>query len=194
MRDVLIRGLNPSDQPALGFLSRHLGEQSLYQRFLSPKREISAHDLAPLADVDHWHREALIAFSPVPRAPIGVASYHRGERFDVAELAVTVADEWQRRGIGTVLMAALRDRAVSAGIRRFTATMLWGNRGALSLTRTLGAVTIDSHHAGVVQLSGEFHHGIVPFSSVKVPVGPERSSRAIATIASAPCSTDLYPL
>jgi acetyltransferase len=171
MLDLLIRGLVASDGLAVAFLSRHLGEQSRYQRFLRPTHALAPDDLARLVDIDHWHREGLIAFSPVPRAPIAIASYHRAARFDVAELAVTVADDWQRHGIGTALMAALRDRAMSAGIRRFTATMLWGNRGAVALARTLGAVTIDSHHAGVIQLSGSFRCGSPRHGAVLVDEG-----------------------
>jgi hypothetical protein len=36
----------------------------------------------------------------VPRTPVGLAEYIRLEQFDVAELAISVNDGWQRRGIG----------------------------------------------------------------------------------------------
>jgi RimJ/RimL family protein N-acetyltransferase len=154
MTDLLIRELTPADRPALAFMFGRLGEQSRYQRFLSPKRELTASELAQLTDVDHWHREALIAFSPLPRAPIAVARYYRADEFDIAELAVTVVDEWQHRGVGGQLLLALGARARAAGIHRFTATMLSDNRGAAALIRGLGPRPVGVHRGGVLELSG----------------------------------------
>src|SRR4051812_5906827 len=119
---VLIRELPAGDRAALAFVFHRLGAQSRYQRFLRVRRELDPAELDRLAAVDHWHSEAVVAWSPVPRAPIGVARYVRAEDFDVAEVAVAVADDWQRRGVGAALMVALRERALRAGIHRFTAT------------------------------------------------------------------------
>jgi GNAT superfamily N-acetyltransferase len=153
MNHLEIRELTAGDRPALEFIFRRLGDESRYQRFLTPKRTLSPPEVGRLITVDHWHHEALIAWSPVPRAPVAVARYIRGRQFDVAELAVTVVDEWQRRGVGTELSRALRDRAHRAGIRCFTATMLWGNRGALEVVRRLAPVVTSHGAGGVVELS-----------------------------------------
>jgi RimJ/RimL family protein N-acetyltransferase len=152
--DLLIREITAADRPALMFIFRRLSADSRYQRFLTPKPALTGPELGELIAVDHWHHEALIAWSPTPRAPIAVARYIRGRDFDVAELAVTVVDEWQRRGVGTELLRALRTRAERAGIRCFTATMLWGNRGAVQLLRGLGPVTTTRSGGGIVELAG----------------------------------------
>jgi acetyltransferase len=154
MRDLLIRPLERGDGPALAFVFARLGEESRYRRFLAAKRALSEADLARLTAVDHWHHEALIAFSPVPRAPIAVARYVRAGDFDLGELAVAVADDWQRRGIGGALTAALGDRAARAGIRRFRATLQRGNRGALALVRRLGPPTTTAAYGDVVEVTG----------------------------------------
>ena len=148
-----IRELTAADRAALVFIFRHLSEASRYQRFLCVKRELGARDLDRLIDVDHWHREALIAWSPVPRAPIGVARYVRAADFDLAELAITVVDDWQRRGVGEQLLLELRERALRAGVRRFTATLLRSNRGALALVRRLGPTTVTAADHDVVELT-----------------------------------------
>jgi acetyltransferase len=153
---LLIRELRAADRVALGLIFRRLGERSRYQRFLGIKRELGARELDHLTDVDHWHREAVIAWSPVPRAPIGVARYVRCEEFDLAELAITVVDDWQRRGVGGELSLALRERALRVGIHRFTATMLRSNRGALALARRLGPDAVVRTHGDVVELSGSW--------------------------------------
>jgi acetyltransferase len=141
MATITIRELLPSDHRALVFTFRHLSEQSRYQRYFTVKPELPSRDLARLVDVDHWHHEALIAFSPAPRAPIGIARYVRLEEFDVAEVAIEVVDGWQRHGVGSALMAALTQRAVRAGIRRFHLSILRDNAGARALARKLAPQT-----------------------------------------------------
>lgn len=151
-RDLLIRELTPADRPALLFLFGRLGPQSRYQRFLTGKRELTAADLNQLTNVDHWHHEAVLALSPVPRAPVGVARYVRGQDFDQAEVAVTVVDAWQRRGVGSQLLAALKIRALQAGIRVATASLLRDNRGALALARTLGPWTVRESYGAMIEI------------------------------------------
>ena len=77
----------------------------------------------------------------MPRSPIGLAEYMRLDAFDEAELAIVVVDAWQRRGIGSALATALRDRALAAGVRRFNATMFAGNAGAVALAAARGPAT-----------------------------------------------------
>lgn len=153
---VLIRDLVRGDDRALSFMFGRLGEDARYQRFLVAKRELTPADLRLLMNVDHWHREAVIAWSPPPRAPIGVARYARTSQFDLAEVAVTVVDAWQRRGIGGELVDVLRERAVGAGIHRFTATLLWSNRGALALLRRWGPTTVMFKSGGVAEVYGRW--------------------------------------
>jgi hypothetical protein len=82
MVDLVVRPLERGDGPVLAFVFQRMGEQSRYQRFLVAKRRLREADLARLTAVDHWHHEALVAFSPVPRAPIAVARYVRAGDFD----------------------------------------------------------------------------------------------------------------
>ncbi len=150
MAEPLIRELASSDRAAVAFSLQHLGPDSRYQRWLGPgpgtRRETER-----LTDVDHWHHEGLIAFSPVPRAPIGLAEYVRLDDFELAELAITVSDGWQRRGIGRALALALRERARAAGVRRFSATVMRGNSGAIALLRKLGRARVVGAQGSVAQ-------------------------------------------
>lgn len=148
----MIRELSSSDRPALEFEFRRMGERSRYQRFFTIAPSLSRRDLQLLLDIDHWHREALIAFSAPPRAPVGSARYVRLEDFDAAEVAVEVVDGWQRRGVGTALVDALRDRARRAGIRRFTATMLRENTGARALMGHLGTPRVTGSVGSMIEI------------------------------------------
>jgi RimJ/RimL family protein N-acetyltransferase len=160
MTALLIREVSPSDRAALAFSLSHLGERSRHQRYFTAMPALRARELDRLARVDHWHREALIAFSAVPRAPVGVAEYIRLERFDVAEVAVAVVDRWQQHGVGHALVRALRDRAFSAGVRRFAVTVLRDNKGALALARGLGKCTTVAAEGMVLQLLVDLPPGV----------------------------------
>ena len=71
---------------------------------------------------------------------MGIARYVR-DREDphAAEIAVTVIDGWQGRGLGTELLAQLSERACQEGIRRFTAAVAADNAAMTGLLRNLGA-------------------------------------------------------
>jgi L-amino acid N-acyltransferase YncA len=58
----------------------------------------------------------------------------------------------QRHGVGSGLLRALRERAIAAGIRRFTATMLPDNRGADALARALGRREVLGIGHGAVEI------------------------------------------
>jgi GNAT superfamily N-acetyltransferase len=63
---------------------------------------------------------------------------------DTADLGVTVVDAWQGRGLGSVLLARLSERALEVGIEYFTAEVLAENRAMLSLLPALGRVESES--------------------------------------------------
>ena len=85
-----------------------LSEESRYRRFFTTKNELSAAELDYLVDVDHEDHEAIIAIDPSSGEVLGVARYIRSkDDAEVAEVAVTVADDWQRRGLGRALLRPL---------------------------------------------------------------------------------------
>ncbi len=148
-----IRELTRADRAALLFAFGRLSPRSRLQRYLAVKPRLDSRELALLLDVDHWHHEALVAWSAPPRAPIGVARYVRTKRFDTAELAIEVVDACQRQGVGARLLDELRERALRAGIRRFDATLLAENRGAYRLAAGLGTIERRAMEDGVLQLA-----------------------------------------
>jgi len=68
-------------------------------------------------------------------------------------LAIAVSDDWQRRGVGRALLLGLRERAMRAGVRRFTALTLGGNLGARALAGRCGPVEVTAAHDGLLELS-----------------------------------------
>jgi RimJ/RimL family protein N-acetyltransferase len=66
-----------------------------------------------------------------------------------AEIAVTVIDDWQGRGLGTELVAQLSQRARSEGIRRFTALVAADNPAMARLLRNVRADLVHRERGAV---------------------------------------------
>jgi len=131
-----LRQLEPDDSEALRRLWSRLSPEARYRRFMIPLASLEASHLERLLDIDHLDREAFAAL--VDGEVVGMASYARTEsRRDVADLAVVVADAWQRQGLATHLLSALAARARKAGIARFAVMFQADNGAALGLLRRL---------------------------------------------------------
>lgn len=153
--EVIVRPVQPEDKALLleGF-EAHFGEHSRYQRFMSPKNGLSSAELAYFTDLDHSDHEAIGAIDPAGGGGVGIARFVRerpgGER---AEVAVAVADEWQGRGLGWVLLERLAARARELGVREFTASLLTTNRAMLGLFARLGRMEVRHDSATTARLS-----------------------------------------
>jgi RimJ/RimL family protein N-acetyltransferase len=137
---VLIRPIRAGDAPLLADGFSRLSASSRWMRFLGPKNALSPAELRYLTEVDHRDHEALGALDQAGGRGVGIARYVRQVADpQAAEVAVTVVDDWQRLGLGTVLLAQLSDRARAAGIRRFTALVATENEAGIRLLRRMNA-------------------------------------------------------
>ena len=147
---MLIRPIRPIDKGLLADGLRRLSPESAQRRFLTPKRSFSRTELRYLTEVDGRDHVALVAEPPSEpsRRLIAVARFVRlVDDPEAAEVAITVADNWQRRGLGSLLSEQLAEQARQLGIRRFTATMAAENVPA---HRLMGRLTeyLEQHHVG----------------------------------------------
>ena len=136
---VLIRPVQATDAPLIAGIFAALSDISRWMRFLAAKSALSPAELRYLTDIDHHDHEALAAIAPGGHG-VGVARYirHVGDPRS-AEIAVTVVDEWQGRGLGTELLRRLSGHARRAGIGRFTAVASADNAAAAGLVCAMGA-------------------------------------------------------
>jgi GNAT superfamily N-acetyltransferase len=155
-RQVEIRPIEADDKEALARGFDRLSEHSRYRRFLSPRGPLTEAELRYLTEVDHRDHEALVAVDPDTGDGVGVARFVRSaDARSVAELAVAVVDDWQRRGIGSLLAAELARRAREEGITCFTALALAENDAMLGILQELGQVRSGSPQLGTVELAVE---------------------------------------
>jgi RimJ/RimL family protein N-acetyltransferase len=137
---VLIGQVRRADALLLADGFRRLSARSRRMRFLTGKDELSAAELRYLTDLDHHDHEALGAVSHADGRGVGVARYVRDAADpQAAEIAITIVDDWQGRGLGTELLARLSSRARQAGIRRFTALVSADNAAMAGLLRSASA-------------------------------------------------------
>jgi len=137
---VLIRQVRSTDAPLLADGFDRLSATSRQMRFLGVKKLLSAAELRYFTDVDHHDHEALGALDLADGHGVGIARYVRdSDDPQAAEIAVTIIDDWQGRGLGTELLARLSDRARQEGVRRFTALTDASNVAVAALLRNAGA-------------------------------------------------------
>lgn len=137
-----IRPIEPGDKWRLREGLRRLSPRSRYLRFHAPVARFSDAQLAYLTEIDYEDHMAWVALDPgAPDEPgMGVARYVRlpGEEH-VAEAAVTVADAYQGRGLGSVLFEILARSAITRGVRVLRSYVLASNEGMLAIFDELGA-------------------------------------------------------
>jgi RimJ/RimL family protein N-acetyltransferase len=147
---VVIRQVRRSDAPLLADGFARLGPESRRLRFLRRKDELTPAELRYFTDIDHHDHEAIGALAPTAGGGVGVARYVRDASDpQSAEIALTVVDDWQGRGLGTELLAQLSGRARAAGIRRFTALVSADNAAMTALLRRLCADPVHREHGTV---------------------------------------------
>lgn len=135
---VHVRPIGSRDRDAFSAWFGRLSDESRRRRFHGPKPMLSDRELTYLTDVDHVSHTALVAVDASGDL-IGEARYATARRHDrTADFAVTVADEWQGRGIGTRLGTRVIEAARANGMTCLTAIALWENDAAISLLRRLG--------------------------------------------------------
>jgi GNAT superfamily N-acetyltransferase len=150
---VLVRQGTSADRELLVRSFERLTPESRYRRFLAPMPELSEQMLRTLTEIDHHDEEAIVAVDAETAEGLGVARYVRSKvRRDLAEVAVTVIDDWQGRGLGTLLLRVLSARAREEGISSFAALILATNEHSIQLLGQLDAVRVVHRDGGMVEV------------------------------------------
>jgi len=134
---VGLRTIRPNDKERLQFAFRHLSPKSVYQRFFHPINELTVGDLRQLTELDFRDHVGLVltVADETGERLIAVGRFVRMAGGDRAEFAITVADEYQHRGAGTLLLEQLTAIARRCGIREFVGLVLEDNEGMLGVLR-----------------------------------------------------------
>ena len=143
-----VRPIRPEDAELERAFVNGLSEQSRYFRFFYRLHELTPAMLARFTQVDYDREMALVAIhdgagEPPLRSFVAVARYTANPDAESAEFAIVVADAWQGRGVGRVLMQRLIDSAKRRGLSRLEGAVLRANANMRRFCEGLGFVTHD---------------------------------------------------
>jgi GNAT superfamily N-acetyltransferase len=154
---VRISRVTPRDAPLIAEGFERLSAETRRLRFLTSKPTLSRAELKYLTEVDGHRHEALGAIDPLTSRGIAVARFVRDDEDPSrAEVAVTVSDEWQHRGLGTLMLDRLAQRAREEGVTHFTALVAGDNPAMEPFLEGLGGtVTVTEVGGGAIEYAIE---------------------------------------
>ncbi|QDG49600.1 GNAT family N-acetyltransferase [Persicimonas caeni] len=159
---AVVRTLRHEDQDLLAQGFERLSDRSRYQRFLATKPRLSGRELEYLVDVDRDNHVAVGALVEHPGGEeegIGVARFVRYEdQPEVAEVAVTVIDDYQGLGLGRLLLSYLVRAARERGIEAFRADCFTTNHRMRTLFEQIGPTEVIERAGPVITLDITLDH------------------------------------
>ncbi len=151
-----IRAIRPDDKRGLIELFGRLSPETVYYRFHGVKKSLSPQELVYLTELDFHRQAALLAILARDGSDqiVGVGRYActPGGPDERAEVALTIEDAHQGRGIGSLLLKHLMRVAHAEGVREFDAFVLSENTRMLQLFERTGLVVRRSAGAGACHL------------------------------------------
>jgi acetate---CoA ligase (ADP-forming) len=145
---VRVRVMRPEDEELLFALFKSLSADSRWLRFMSSASDSAlAAEAHREASVDYYRKFGLIALTGAEDRVVGHAFYTAINE-DRAEVAFAIADEYQGRGLATILLGQLAEVAAANSIHVFEAETLSANTAMLNVFRESGFPTKINVTAG----------------------------------------------
>lgn len=162
---ITVRPMTPDDADAVRTAFEHLSPASLRSRFFTPMPRLPRGVVTDLTAVDE-RRIVLLALDEAGEVIGEARAVRLSDDPTTAEIAITVDDAHQHRGVGSALVRMLRREAERAGITRLTGHILTDNAAAQALLLRGDATAsfaepgvlgfeIPLRHAGVAVVSPE---------------------------------------
>lgn len=173
---IVLRHIRASDGEQLRSAFQQLSPESRYRRFFHSIGRLSDDMIRYLCDVDGKDHVAIVAGKVSPddlsEEGMGVARFVRlADEPTVAEMAVTVLDDHQGKGLGNILLHAIARAASERGIEHFRGEVLSENAPMRALLATLDAKVIESDGESIV-----FDVALAPL------LGPDRETAGAAQL------------
>lgn len=133
--EIFLRPVKISDEPLLKDFFYALSDNSMYQRFVSLRKDMPHERLQEFVVVDNARKTVILAVKRQEEKEIvlGMGQYSVDRSMHTAEIALVVSDEEQNKGIGTTLLSYLTYLAKRQGLLGFKASMLVDNKPMLHI-------------------------------------------------------------
>lgn len=135
-RAVRIRPIVPGDSEKVSRFHTSLSDRTRYLRYFGSRDVLSDRELHRMTNVDYRDRMAFVA--ELGAEIIGMAIYERLPDSTFAEVAFTISDQHQGRGLGSIFLEHLAGAAAECGIDHFEAEVLSENRSMIQVFRRAG--------------------------------------------------------
>ena len=152
-RRIEIRALRPDDETQMLAAVSRTSPQSLYRRFFGPKKGFSDSEKTFFLNVDFVDHVALVATIGQNGGTeiVGGARYVATEPA-IAEVAFTVIDEFQGKGVGSALMRHLIRLARRASLKQLVADVLPDNTAMINILKKSGLPATITKSKGVIHI------------------------------------------
>jgi GNAT superfamily N-acetyltransferase/acyl CoA:acetate/3-ketoacid CoA transferase beta subunit len=154
--EVLVRPARLSDESALQRLFYRLSSESVYRRFFGYRSQYPHLEMQQLVDLDYQSNMALVVCEPEREEPIAIARYDVDPATGLGDIAFVVRDDWQRRGVGTMLLRRMGEIGRARGLAGFQADVLATNTSMLGVFHRSGLELLSTLEDGVFHLIAPF--------------------------------------
>lgn len=151
---LLLRPIRATDEPKLVELFYSMSKDALYKRFMRVVKHIPHEERQYFLDVDYADNMAMVleTLDPLKEPEIvGIAQYFRDPETNFADVGFIVADAWQKKGLGRILVDEMIRLARERGISGMIADVLATNEAMLHLFRDSG-LSVDVETEGGISL------------------------------------------
>jgi len=151
---VMIRPIKPDDEPMMKEMFYSFSEKTVYLRYHGKLKAMPHNKLQVFCNIDYRTEMALVGVVGVAgqEEVIAVGRYLTDATESSAEMAFVVRDDYQRKGLGTLLFERLIEIGQENGIQRFHAEVLSENSGMLKIFHRSGLDVETAMEEGVVHV------------------------------------------
>ena len=138
--EIFFRPVKPTDETALTEMLYSLSPSSIHTRYMTYTMAFPHKDVQKLTNIDYENNMTLVGTVPSISGEeiIAIAQYYLDPKTRAAELAFLVHDEWQKKGMGMLLLHYLTRIGRQRGIKRFYAKILPTNKAMLAVFHKSG--------------------------------------------------------
>ena len=154
-RAIHLRPIKPEDAPLEHAFFQRVGPESVYRRFFQVKTDLTPDELRHFTNVDYVDRMAFVAIRDDEMVAVGrydVLLDKSDDENRIAEVAFLVQDDFQGRGVGSLLLQHLTVYARLQGVTEFEAFVLDDNRGMMRIFRNSGYKLVRQLGEGVYRV------------------------------------------
>jgi RimJ/RimL family protein N-acetyltransferase len=153
---VIVRPVRMSDEAPLQRMLYRLSDESVYRRFFAYRRAHPHEEMQNMVSLDYESAMGLVVIEPEHDEIVALSRYDVDPATNFAEIAFTVRDDWQHRGIGTLLLRRMTEIARARGLAGFKAEVLARNAAMLAVFHKSGLRMTSTLRDEIVELEGRF--------------------------------------